>query len=445
MAMVEMPNILYIHSHDSGRYVQPYGYPVETPNIQKLAERGVLFRKAFCAGPTCSPSRAALLTGQSPHASGMMGLAHRGWRLNDYSQHILHTLRPHGYTSVLTGFQHIAKEPFAEVDQIGFDVDLRSNWGDDDCANNACRFLEDRPSEPFFMDVGFTRTHAPFPEQTREDDPRYVMPPAPLPDHPDTRRTWAGYRTLARNLDRTVGQVVDALERSGMGRRTLVISTTDHGIALPDMKCNLTDHGLGVSLIMAGPREFTGGKVIDSMVSQIDIFPTLCDWLGIEPPDWVEGRSVMPVVRGEVESVNEEIFGEVTYHASYEPKRAVRTDRWKYIRRFDGRTRPNLPNCDASAAKSHWLDADWSQREVPEQMLFDLEFDPQERRNLAESPQHAATLEDMRNRLDAWMQRTDDPIRRGPVLMPEGGLANDPDELHPTPRGATVNWRPPGA
>ena len=93
------PNILYLHSHDTGRYIQPYGYAVPTPNLQRLAEEGVLFRQAFCASPTCSPSRAALLTGMFPHVNGMLGLAHFGFTLNDYSQHIVHTLRRAGYTA----------------------------------------------------------------------------------------------------------------------------------------------------------------------------------------------------------------------------------------------------------------------------------------------------------------------------------------------------------
>ena len=110
------PNILYIHSHDTGRYVQPYGYQVPTPNIQMLADQGVLFREAFCVAPTCSGSRASLLTGQYCHNNGMMGLAHRGWSLNDYGKHWVHTLREAGYRSALIGEQHISRPP-----QIGFD------------------------------------------------------------------------------------------------------------------------------------------------------------------------------------------------------------------------------------------------------------------------------------------------------------------------------------
>ncbi len=76
------PNILYIHSHDTGRYVEPYGYAVRTPRIQRLAEEGVVFRNCFSAAPACAPSRATLLTGQCPHRNGMLGLPQMGWRLD---------------------------------------------------------------------------------------------------------------------------------------------------------------------------------------------------------------------------------------------------------------------------------------------------------------------------------------------------------------------------
>src|SRR5262245_49308044 len=87
------PNIIYIHSHDTGRYLQPYGYSVPTPNLLKLAREGVLFRNAFSVAPTCSPSRAALLTGQCAHGAGMLGLVNRGFAMPDYRKHLLYTLR----------------------------------------------------------------------------------------------------------------------------------------------------------------------------------------------------------------------------------------------------------------------------------------------------------------------------------------------------------------
>ena len=104
------PNIVYIHSHDTGRYVQPYGHAIPTPNIQRLAEDGVVFRNAFCANPTCSPSRAALLTGQWAHSCGMGGLANRGWSLPVPKHLITYTLNGAGYTTALAGFQHVVRD-----------------------------------------------------------------------------------------------------------------------------------------------------------------------------------------------------------------------------------------------------------------------------------------------------------------------------------------------
>ena len=105
------PNILYIHSHDTGRYVQPYGHAIPTPNIQWLADQGIMFRNAFCAAPSCSGSRAALLTGEYCHTNGMMGLAHRGFSLVDYDHQLVRVLTAHGYHSELVGEQHISADP----------------------------------------------------------------------------------------------------------------------------------------------------------------------------------------------------------------------------------------------------------------------------------------------------------------------------------------------
>ena len=123
--MMVAPNILYVHSHDTGRWVQPYGHQVPTPNIQHLADQGVLFRNAFSAAPVCSGSRAALLTGQHCHSNGMLGLAHRGWSLHDYGTLWVHALRPAGYRSTLIGEQHLSVDPGV----LGYDevVDVPSN------------------------------------------------------------------------------------------------------------------------------------------------------------------------------------------------------------------------------------------------------------------------------------------------------------------------------
>lgn len=426
-----LPNILYLHSHDTGRYVQPYGHAVPTPNLQRLAEEGVLFREAFCGGPTCSPSRAALLTGQYPHSSGMLGLAHRGFRLNDFRRHMAHVLRSSGYQSVLTGQQHEAARE--EVDRLGYERIVKLENGGDQAqvARAAAEFFRLRHDAPFFLSVGFEQTHRRYPEPGPAEDPRFCRPPAPIPDTPETRRDMAAFKASARLLDEGMGGVLNALEETGLAGNTLVICTTDHGLAFPAMKCNLTDHGTGVMLIMRGPGGFAGGKVCDAMVSQVDIFPTVCDLLGIQPPPWLQGTSFMPVIRGEAEEVREEVFAEVTYHAAYEPMRCVRTRRWKYIRRFDDRGRPVLPNCDDSPSKDVWLKSGWGTRALAKEELYDLAFDPNEAHNLSSDPSVAAVLDEMRARLERYMRSTDDPLLRGPVPAPSGARVNDPDGLSP--------------
>src|ERR1044072_8377207 len=123
--MTLRPNIGYLHSHDTGRYVQPYGHQGPTPNIQRLADQGGPSRQPCGAAPVCSPSRAALLTGEYSHTNGMLGLAHRGYRLADYDHHLVHTLREAGYTSTLIGEQHLSSDP----NDIGYAhvVELRSH------------------------------------------------------------------------------------------------------------------------------------------------------------------------------------------------------------------------------------------------------------------------------------------------------------------------------
>ncbi len=431
------PNILYLHSHDTGRYIQPYGHEVPAPNLQRLASEGVLFRQAFDAAPTCSPSRASLLTGHCPHNNGMLGLAHRGFVLNDYKQHLAHTLRPHGYESVLAGIQHIAMDPAT----IGYDQVLASpsfrkvpqtrGVRRTDIIESAVRYLKGRPKRPFFLDVGFFETHREFPQPGPQEDPRFCQPPAPVPDTPDTRKDMAAYKASARLLDEAYGNILTALESSGLAANTLVICTTDHGVAFPGMKCNLTAHGTGVSLIMRGPSGFSGGKVSNAMVSQLDLYPTICELLNIEKPQWLQGKSLMPLMRGETAEIHDEIFAEVNYHAAYEPKRAARTQQFNYIRHFGERTRPVLPNCDDSPSKDVWLKNGWSDHMVPRELLFDTVFDPNETNNLANDPAYAKALTEMRGRLDSWMQRTNDPLLHGPVKAPPDAVVNDPDGISP--------------
>ena len=425
---MSLPNILYIHSHDSGRCLQPYGHAIPTPNLQALAEQGVLFRRAYCAAPTCSPSRAALLTGQSAHNSGMLGLVNRGFALKDYKQHIIHTLKSAGYTSALAGIQHVAGTVTGRgAEEIGYDHLL---GGRDQAHQHAIDFIAAAPQQPFFLAVGFFETHREFPLE-HDIQPHYVRPPAPLPDTPRIRQDMANYIAMAKILDGKIGQVIQALDDHNLRDNTLIIYTTDHGIAFPGMKCSLKDGGIGVALMMQGAGLFGGGRVVDAMVSHIDIFPTLCDLLNIAAPAWLQGHSILPLLRGEAASIRDEVFAEVNYHAAYEPKRALRTDRYKYIRRYDQRESPVLPNIDDGLSKDECLAHGFARRAPLSEQLYDTFFDPTESHNLAHQPDRAAILQEMRSRLDGWMQATADPLLQGHIPAPKGALLNNPDDSSP--------------
>jgi len=429
---MQRPNIIYMHSHDTGRYVSPYGHAARTPNMQRFADEGVMFRHAFTVNPTCSPSRAALVTGMYPHNNGMLGLAHRGFALNDYSDHIVNTLKSAGYHTALSGVQHVSRP---DPSRIGYDQVLTEEVRARHVAPAAAKFLHEAADrdKPFFLSVGFFETHRAFPDPAPSDDPRRTAPPAPLPDTPAVRRDMAGYNTMAHQLDDGIGEVLATLDATGLADNTLVIITTDHGIPFPHMKCSLTDRGTGVMLMMRGPKdsEFRGGGVIEPMVTHLDLFPTICDVAGIDKPDRLQGKSLVPLVRGDVDTLHDAVFGEVNFHAAYEPKRTVRTERYRYIRRFDDRDRMVSPNCDESASKTVWLEHGWRDAPLAEEYLFDLAFDPNETHNLAGDPRMSEVLSDMRGRLDAWVKETDDPLLDGPLMIPAGVSLTPQDAATP--------------
>ena len=301
------PNIVYLHSHDTGRYVQPYGHQIPTPNIQRLADQGLLFRQAFCAAPTCSGSRACLLTGQWAHVNGMTGLAHRGWKLRDYGRHIVHPLREVGYWSALVGEQHISAHP----DVLGYDhvVEIGTTRVHS-IAPAALQLLRSRLPRPFFLSIGFFETHREFFEPSSVRDALYGAPPTQLPDTADTRADMAAFKASARSLDQGVGAVLHGLDEAGLADDTLVVLTTDHGLPFPGAKGTLTDRGLGVMLIIRGPGGFYGGHVTDALTSHVDIYPTLLEFAGRDRCRRdTHGRSLLPLARKQ---------------ASDGPRRAVR-------------------------------------------------------------------------------------------------------------------------
>ncbi|MFW6312377.1 MAG: sulfatase [Spirochaetota bacterium] len=428
-------NLIYMHSHDTGRIIEPYGYPVSTPNLNSFAAESVLFGSMFCANPTCSPSRAALLTGQYPHSCGQLGLAHRGFSMPDYSIHLAGFLAAEGYRTVLSGVQHEAHGESAHA-LLGYQEYL----GDPSVADQrAVDWLLAKPNEPFFLSCGFFETHREFPELDESERDGLVNGPGATaaPGYPDSeqlREDFARYRKSAASLDRKIGLVLEALDRSGLGDTTIVLCTTDHGIAFPEMKCSLKDAGIGVMCMLRVPgRE---PRRVDALASHVDVFPTLCDLRDIAHPNRLEGRSLVPLIDGSAESVRDEIYAEVNFHAAAEPKRAVRTSRYKLIRRYDNRTRPVLPNVDDGLSKSWFLEAGWGDAPIDSEQLYDLYLDPYERCNRIADERLASVRGSLRERLDRWMESTGDPLLAGPLEPPAGVRLNRPEGRSPKEEAA---------
>lgn len=148
-------------------------------------------------------------------------------------------------------------------------------------------------------------------------------------------------------------------------------------------------------------------------------------------PEGLRGHSLRPLFDGSADSVREDSFAEVTYHAAYQPMRSVRTKRWNYVRSFDNERRRPLANCDASRSRDVLVAAGYGDRPTAEEALYDLLFDPQERNNLAGDPAHADILKQMRKRLDRWLLETADPLLAGPVVLPKGATVNTRESVDP--------------
>ena len=219
--------------------------------------------------------------------------------------------------------------------------------------------------------------------------------------------------------------IVDALKRNNLYENSIIIFTTDHGLAVPVNKCNLADTGIGVSLIMKVPEAASNGKIVDSLVSQIDVFPTLCELLNLDKPEYLEGKSFAEAFADNKAVLDEYIFAEVNFHTSYEPIRCVRTKRYKYIKYYDETwNKVNLSNMDESVPKDFLMENGLKEKIKYKEGLFDLYYDPTERNNLADDSKYKEVLEKLRKVLHEKQVKTDDPILKGALEIKKGYKVN---------------------
>lgn len=429
-------NVVLVICHDLGRFTGAYGIrTVRTPRLDAFAAESVVFDRAFSTAPQCSPARAALVTGTYPQRNGVLGLVHSpfDWDLHDTSDHLAHRLRGTGYRTALVGEQHETR--MLDDDTVGrlLGFDHVDTGGTADAvADRAVAQLSDlaQSPQPFYLQIGF---HEPHRIPSKRDRPGVmgflgdhidpdsslgVTVPDYLHDDSDAREEMAELQGAVRFMDAQAGRVIDAIGGLGLADDTLVVFTTDHGVALPRAKCSLYEPGLEVALMMRAPfRSGWHGGRVSGMVSHVDVRPTILELLGCPPEPGAHGRSLVPVVEQGAPAA-EHVFGQMTYHTYYDPRRSVRTDRHKLIVNFSSAPLPMDPT------------QSWKPRTVPREIyrdgvrtcshleFYDLHEDPGETVNLAGDPACAQEIAALSDALMTWMRDVGDPLLESAVTSP---------------------------
>ncbi|TDE14270.1 sulfatase [Jiangella asiatica] len=436
----QRPNIIFITCHDLGRFLGCYGVEtVRSPALDALAEESVVFERAHCTAPQCSPSRASLFTGRYPHSTGVMGLTQPPfeWDLRPQERHVASLLGGAGYRTALVGIHHESKtgSDDAVAERLGFDVvHQRGQRGEDVTALATAQLGELAGGDrPFYLQVGYLEPHRLRPRERTEDGYQgflgdYIEPdaqrgvtvPGYLVDDARAREELAELQGAVRYLDTQIGHLMAAVDRLGVRDDTVVVFVTDHGLALPRAKCSLYDPGLEIALMVRYPAAGWGGRRRSELVSGVDLVPTLLEAAGAEPANQIQGTSLSPLLDASPARPwsRDAVFAEFTYHEYYDPRRCVRTDRHKLIANFsvapafmdcssswDRRTRPRVPMNVPTGFH-------------PPVELYDLELDPLEVSNLAGEPDHLSVETDLLGRLHTWMRDTGDPLLAGAVTPP---------------------------
>ncbi len=378
--------------------------------MDQLAAEGIVFTRAHATAPLCSPSRGSLFTGRYPQSNGLLGLAHHGWEYRAGVQTLPEMLSGFGWHTALFGMQHETSFPA----RLGFDEFDVSNSYCEYVVARAIEWLRNPPDRQFLLTAGFFETHRPYPrDRYVPADSETVTVPDYLPDTAEVRQDLADFYGSIAVADAAVGRLLDALDETGLAEDTWVVFMTDHGPALPRAKSTLYDAGTGIAMILRPPRNRSvPAAVYDELFSGVDLVPTLLELVGVEVPAEVEGLSHADNLLGKKRHVRGEIYSTKTYHDSFDPIRAIRTEHYSYIENYARGPLLDLPWDIRDSAPGRAV-APFVDDLRPARELYDLTVDPTERTNLLAgqvSVEAEAAAQDLALRLDDWRQKTNDVI-----------------------------------
>jgi len=432
----DRPNILWITAEDySASWLGCYGNKqAQTPNIDALADRSVLFTAAFSNGPVCAVARSTILTGAYAPTIGSQHMRSRKPIPTIYQPYVTY-LRKLGYYCT-------------NHKKTDYNIAMRDGSIWDNGSQDDLNFAKLPKDQPFFTVVNLGETHESslftkkinanrkkgiIPQHARLHTEQVIVPPY-LPAIPGIRHDIAVYHDNMTAMDTHVGRILAQLQKSGQADNTIIFHYSDHGGVLPRGKRYLTDTGTRVSMIVYFPKKwqhlspFKPGEHVDEPVSFVDLAPTLLSLIGEKKPEQMLGRAFLGSQRvapakDEVEFLYADRFDEI-----YGMRRGITNGRWKYIRRFT----PHLaaaPYSYYQFGQEGWTDWEkrwkkgtlkpafntiWEPNQVVEE-LFDTQSDPWEIHNLATTPAHSSKLATMRKQLKKEMLHA-----RDTGLIPEG-------------------------
>ena len=442
----QRPNFILIIGDDiSWNDLGCYGHPtIRTPNVDRMATEGIRFTNVFLTVSSCSPSRCSIITGRYPHNTGAAEL-HTPLPEDQIPFPLL--LKQAGYYTAAAGKWHMGQSAKRAFDTVIEDRKLNGLGGEDQWVP----VLKERPKDkPFFMWFASYDAH----RKWEADDfgvphnPKDAIVPPYLADTDETRKDLASYYNEIARLDFFVGEVEKELARQGVLENTMIIFMADNGRPFPRCKTRVYDSGMKTPFVIKWPAGIKKkGSVCKSLISAIDIAPTILELAGIQPVSSIQGRSFTKLLREPSAKFRNYVFAEHNWHDFEAHERMVRSEKYLYVIN----NRPQFPNCgpvDSIKSPSHKALKKWRdkgkltevQKDIflaprPREELFDCTKDPIQTRNLVNNPEYRDVLEEMRKVMLRWQEETGDSVpknlthdwydRESGDALPEKGIRGE--------------------
>jgi N-sulfoglucosamine sulfohydrolase len=417
----QKPNIVFFLADDvSWNDFGCYGNKeVKTPNIDRLAQQGIRFTNFFLTASSCSPSRNSIITGRYPHNTGAAEL-HTEPPLDMVS--FPEILKGQGYYSAHAGKFHMGKYALRGFDLTNENAKLNGDGGEE----LWIKTLQNRPKEkPFLLWYAAYDAHRPWGpnEFSGKHDPANVNPPFYLADAKGTKSDLAKYYDEIARFDHYIGLVVDELRKQNVLENTVIVIMADNGRPFPHSKTRVNDRGMKTPFIVYWPKGIaTKDRTCTSLISSIDIAPTLLDIADARSPESIQGVSFKKLLKNPDQPFRNYVFSEHNWHDYEAHERMVRTKDFLYILN----SRPQFANsgpADAlggpsfqdlidmkNSGKISTVQADVFLAPRPSEELYHNISDPDQLINLASAPKYQRNLKELRQILSGWMDETGDNI-----------------------------------